>query len=240
MGFGKDILVYDLTNGGDEVSAYLKSAGGTLITDTAGALNVYNAALVALSKAEDAAHSSGDQGIQMLAVRNDAGGSLTSADGDYGSLQLDSAGRLRVVGSSQSDKAEDAASVSGDTGSYSLSVRQDVPASSTSADGDYQSFKTDVLGRLWVNDAGQAFFQNAVSIAATATQIVAAPLASRKKIIIQNRSNKAVFVGDSGMTDTTTGLGVSAGSTVELPAGPACDLYAIVASGTADVRFLEV
>jgi len=53
--------------------------------------------LTALSKAEDAAHSSGDQGIMALAVRNDTEGSLVDTDGDYASLQLDSLGRLRTV-----------------------------------------------------------------------------------------------------------------------------------------------
>ena len=236
---GKDLLVFDTTNGGDQVAAYLKASDGTLLTHTGGALNVSNATLIALSKAEDAAHVSGDQGIMSLAVRNDAGTSLVSADGDYSPLSVDSAGRLRIIGSAQSDKAEDAAHSSGDTGSYVLSVRQDVPASSTSADADYQSFKTDVLGRQWVNDAGQAFFNDAVSVANTATQITATPLASRKKIIIQNASSRAIFVGDSGMVDDSTGIRISAGSEKVFHLGPAADLYAITSSGTADVRFFE-
>lgn len=52
--------------------------------------------LTALSKAEDAAHSSGDQGIQALAVRKDAQAS-NAADGDYTSLQTWSEGSLKVV-----------------------------------------------------------------------------------------------------------------------------------------------
>lgn len=286
MGFGKDILVFDTTEGGDIVGAYLKSAAGVLITDTSGALNVnvantvavsatdldirdlshtqdsvkigdgtdfllisgsgeamvIESNLTALKKLEDAAHSSGDAGIQMLAVRSDAGGSLSGTDGDYSPLQVDSSGALRVAASIAiaAQKAEDAASSSGDIGSYVLNVRQDVPATSTSADADYQSFKSDVIGRLWVNDAGQAFFNNAVSVTSSATQLTASPLATRKKVILQNRSNRAVFFGDSGMTDTTTGMGIAAGSTVELHAGPACNLYLIAATGTNDVRFFEV
>lgn len=53
--------------------------------------------LTALSKAEDAAHVSGDQGIQSLAVRKDAQGSNVSADGDYASVQQWSEGSLKVV-----------------------------------------------------------------------------------------------------------------------------------------------
>lgn len=51
--------------------------------------------LTALSKAEDAAHSSGDQGIQALAVRKDANGS-SAADGDYTSLLTTVSGALKV------------------------------------------------------------------------------------------------------------------------------------------------
>lgn len=46
---------------------------------------------------------------------------------------------------------EDAASANGDAGTPAYSVRQDTPAGSTSADGDYQPLKTDSVGRLWVN-----------------------------------------------------------------------------------------
>lgn len=43
---------------------------------------------------------------------------------------------------------EDSAHVSGDPGFQMLTVRQDTPASSTSADGDYQSAKSDAKGYL--------------------------------------------------------------------------------------------
>lgn len=49
----------------------------------------------ALGKAEDAVHASGDTGVMMLAVRNDAGTAL-AADGDYIPVMVDSAGRLYV------------------------------------------------------------------------------------------------------------------------------------------------
>lgn len=47
--------------------------------------------------AEDSAHVSGDFGAMALAVRNDAGTSLVSTDGDYAPLQVDSTGALRVA-----------------------------------------------------------------------------------------------------------------------------------------------
>lgn len=67
---------------------------GTIASDTTS----IDAAITALSKSEDAAHVSGDQGIMGLAVANHTEGAVHSADGDYAPLQVDSSGRLRVVG----------------------------------------------------------------------------------------------------------------------------------------------
>lgn len=53
--------------------------------------------LQSLTFAEDAAHVSGDVGIQALAVRKDAQGSNVGSDGDYSSLQTWSEGSLKVV-----------------------------------------------------------------------------------------------------------------------------------------------
>lgn len=45
-----------------------------------------------LGKAEDAPHSSGDVGVEMLGVRNDTGATGTSLDGDYGTIALHPSG----------------------------------------------------------------------------------------------------------------------------------------------------
>lgn len=50
-----------------------------------------------LAKAEDAAHTSGDQGVMMLAVRNDTPAALAGTTLDYIPLTTDSVGRLHVV-----------------------------------------------------------------------------------------------------------------------------------------------
>lgn len=47
-----------------------------------------------LGKAEDAVHSSGDVGVQVLAVRRDTLASSTSANGDYATFSVDSVGAL--------------------------------------------------------------------------------------------------------------------------------------------------
>jgi hypothetical protein len=47
--------------------------------------------------AEDAAHSSGDSGTFILAVRRDANTTFASTDGDYTPLSVDSSGNLKVA-----------------------------------------------------------------------------------------------------------------------------------------------
>ncbi len=47
--------------------------------------------------AEDAAHTNGDAGKLILAVRRDTGSAFTSTDGDYTAIAADSNGRVKVV-----------------------------------------------------------------------------------------------------------------------------------------------
>ncbi len=49
-------------------------------------------------KAEDSAHASGNSGIQMLAVRNDSGATLSDTNLDYTPISVDSTGRLYLSG----------------------------------------------------------------------------------------------------------------------------------------------
>lgn len=141
---------------GDSIAAYLTDAAGVLLTSTLNgakqSLDVYNAS----DWAEDSAHTSGDIGSFALAVRHDANTSMVSADGDYAPLQVDATGNLKVSGSFSTsftaEHNEDDPAVSGDSGIFTLLVRQDTLATSTSADGDYGAFKSNSLGELYVHD----------------------------------------------------------------------------------------
>ena len=64
-------------------------------------------------------------------------------------------------------------------------------------------------------------------------------LANRKKILVQNADNKAIFIGGASVT-TANGLRLSGGGVLELEIGPGVNLHAITASGTADVRVVEL
>lgn len=164
---GKDKLVFDTAAAlvdNDNVGAFLRSSDGTLLTHTtvggAEALDVNAAQFLGATTvagiglfAEDSAHASGDIGQQVLAVRNDAGTSLVSADGDYAPLQVDSVGRLRVLADLTAafdfTYAEDSAHASGDVGAFMLAVRNDGGATSlTSANGDYSAIAVDEFGRV--------------------------------------------------------------------------------------------
>ena len=52
---------------------------------------------ISLAKAEDAAHTSGDYGLMLLAVRKDTAAALAGTDGDYIPLIVDANGNLRVA-----------------------------------------------------------------------------------------------------------------------------------------------
>ncbi len=96
-----------------------------------------------LGKAEDAPHTSGDVGVEMLAVRNDgAATSLTNTDGDYSPVAVDIKGRVFVGG----NYAEDAAHTTGDMGIQMLAVRNDAGGALAGTTLDYIPLTTDAAG----------------------------------------------------------------------------------------------
>lgn len=239
-----DLDIRDLDHTQDSVAI----GDGTDLLDinADGSINVVAGA----EKVEDSAHSSGDTGNFMLAVRNDIEGTLVDTDGDYAPLQVDSSGRLRVIADLDftvgAEKAEDAAHSSGDTGNYVLAVRQDTLAASTDADGDYSSFKVDSLGRLYVTgeddslaNTAIASAQNLLGVANTAEDVVAAPLTNRKYLYIYNNDNRKLYVGASGVT-STSGFPLSPGSYLELRAGASIDIEWVSAKVNHDMRHMEL
>lgn len=52
--------------------------------------------LAGLAKVEDGAHVSGEVGVLILGVRNDAGATLTNTDGDRSGIAVDGKGRLTL------------------------------------------------------------------------------------------------------------------------------------------------
>jgi hypothetical protein len=148
----------------------------------------------------DAAAAFGtDYGMSMLAQRNDAGTTLATADGNYAPLQLDANGALRISGtittSFTAEHNEDDAFSDGDSGIFTLLVRQDTLATSTSADGDYGAFKSNALGELYVHDTDVL----AELVTANAT------LTSMDGHLATIETNTGTIATNTGTTATNTG-----------------------------------
>ena len=102
---------------------------------------------------DDTAHSSGDDGTMMLAVRKDAGGTFVDTDGDYSPLQVDANGALVVTGGGGgTEYSEDAATPATIVGTASLMERDDVIATLTPVEGDWVGMRATAEGALWVQD----------------------------------------------------------------------------------------
>jgi hypothetical protein len=69
----------------------------TVITSLASILTKLTAGAASMVKLEDDAHASGDAGVPALAVRRDTAAVGSGADGDYSTVNVDSAGRLRTL-----------------------------------------------------------------------------------------------------------------------------------------------
>lgn len=161
----------------------------TLQLDSSGRL------IIAGQFAEDAAHTTGDPGLQILAVRNDVEGSLVSTDGDYAPLQVDASGRLRVIADLDvginAEKAEDSAHITGDIGNFILAVRSDAKASTAGTDGDYAALIQDADGDLYVSDT---VAQGSLATIDTSLNNIEADMAA-----ISNVEDAVHGSGDSGI-----------------------------------------
>ena len=91
---------------------------------------------------------------------------------------------------------------------------------------------------LTVTEApGTTLTTGGISVTSSATLIVAAAT-TRRGLVIQNNSSDDVYIGASGVS-TTTGVKLAAGASVVDNASSAA-WYGIVASGTANVRYVQV
>lgn len=201
----------------------------------------------ALSYAEDSAHTSGDMGIMGLAVRNDSGVSLVSADGDYSPLSVDANGNLRIAGAitvnEAGDYAEDSAHSSGDVGYFNLNVRNDDQGTTmTSASGDYAAAAVDDRGAMYTkNFANRSNLQQIVTVGTSAVQLPASPLAKRSNVFIQMLSGGSLFLGSATVTNSgsTRGLKLGEGGYVNLDVGAGNAVYGIANAAGKEVAVWE-
>lgn len=168
IGFRFDDTLPDSVDEGD--AGYARMSGNrsiyTQIRDAAGnerGLNVDANGAIALGsvspgagsanlgKAEDAAHTSGDVGVFVLAVRNDAGTVLAGTDGDYIGLTTNATGELRVTGSTGgTSMVDDAAFTVGGT-SFTPSGGTYKATLDSVDDGDGGAFSMTIKRALYVS-----------------------------------------------------------------------------------------
>ncbi len=118
-----------------------------LIVDANGRLHVLDAnsaTIAALSKAEDVAHSSGDTGIQVLAVRKDTAEEMAGTAGDYAPLEVDALGRLHVCchWPEQLDPGNDGVDVKKMTKGTVTVAHNAITATATSAEIDCRGYNS--------------------------------------------------------------------------------------------------
>lgn len=152
---GTVLRVHD--NGDGTYSLETHGSGGTLPTGAAtsanqttgnNSLSSIDATLTGVSKAEDAAHASGDKGVMALAVRKDTAAAV-AADGDYIPFIVDSLGRLHVaVGAIAAGEAH-VGQVGGHTALASVTFSLDTSAY---ASGDLIAETQAVAGAFRVTD----------------------------------------------------------------------------------------
>lgn len=241
----QDTLATSTSADADYGSFKSTNLGELYVSDVAARASLVSilAELASISQIEDAAHASGDTGVMSLAVRNDTPGSLVSANGDYAPLQVDALGNLRVVGSITiaGQYAEDSAAVNADIGLSILGVRKDALTTNVSADGDYATPIMWSEGSLKVVDVPNLAIASAAVVVDTTAggTSLGAAMVQRRSIQIQNRGNKSIFIGATGVT-AASGMEIPNGATQSLDLGPAVTVFAITATGTADVRVLQL
>jgi len=117
--------------------------------------------------------------------------------------------------------------------------------SAISAANDRADMVSDLYRRVLVNDSPNvACRQDVVATnATTATQLDATVQAGRKEIIIQNLGTKAIYIGNSSVTNTgaTQGIKIPAqGELGPIPWGQYVPVYAIAESGTPSAMLFQI
>lgn len=226
----------------NDVEGSLVDADGDyapLQVDNLGRLRVFADLSVATSseKAEDSVHVSGDIGSFSLAVRQDSLASSVDADGDYAAFKLNSRGALWSV--PVGTVADDAADSENPVKVGSKARIGALTAISTT--GDRADLLSDRYRRVYVNSGPNVAALNSTSsVTTTAAALLGAQLSGRRRYLIQNLGNRAIYVGKDATVTTVNGFRMAAGSNMDVELGEDVGLFAITDSGTQDVRILEL
>lgn len=203
--------------------------------------------------AEDSAHSSGDVGAFILAVRQDSLASSTSADGDYGALKLNQkgelyihdtdvlaalAGNLTVIATNLDIRDLVAA-----TDSVSSWVKDGSGNAITSSGGalDVNIQSSDITFDIDDDLCNVAIENTATAVSTSAINVVSSALANRKFLALANEGNKILYFGKNGVT-TSNGfpLYMREKAMFRIGASVAPQIIGAAGSSNEDLRVMEL
>lgn len=176
-----------LSNGSASVDTLPVSNAGTFATQIDGAALTALQLIDNIVLAEDAAHSTGDAGVQALAVRNDSDASLAGTTGDYTPLQVDANGYLKV------------------------NIKAGAAAGGTSATDD-EAFTigsgagTPIMGVVSSDSADSG---DVAVVGMTATRSLKTVVTNSSGTIIDPQTDDAAFTAASGLVSVIAGFATS-------------------------------
>ena len=194
--------------------------------------------------AEDFGHVSGDIGSFSLAVRRDAlvAGAFTSNDADYAGFNVDAYGALwsDSVGSKFDGQVDDGTDPSDRAVKIGARVF-DLPLTTVGATDVRVDLAADSYRRLFINDSpniGLLVSQNSVGL--SSELLVAAALGGRRRMLIQNNADCAIYAGHDSSVSASNGFTIPGGDTLSLEIGDGLSLWVIADEAASDVRVMEL
>jgi len=103
-----------------------------------------------------------------------------------------------------------------------------------------QGLDVNVVNSIDVDDglANTAIDAGAETVTTSSAALITSPLASRKYVYIYNNGNKAIFIGESGIS-AAQGFPVFPGNILDLRVGAAVAIHAVSDSGSQNIRVLQ-
>lgn len=134
----------------ENVDTLLTSIEGKTPALSSGKVPVVDGQIADITKVEDAAHTTGDKGVMLLGVRQDAAAALSGTDGDYTPLIVGAEGGLWVKLAVALTAAVHSIDVAKKSKGSVTTVHNGISASATSAEVDCRGFNSLLIH--WVSD----------------------------------------------------------------------------------------